>query len=448
MVQFHFLQVFMIFPACLLFTLPQENQKGCWKNYLMAFAVAAMLAVPVSLFVLSVPHGMPVQKAYWIIRPVLAFGLIALIVKISVRQSWGQTVYCGIWAYLTRELAYHFSMVVARYLLPDMWLFDTPYLIAAVVCHILIYSAVYFSIARNLATEGRLCYSRSQFQLAVLLAASVTVIKPITVFVENGSFEFNLFALTECIGSVFVMIALFIQHTTEKRVMLEQELAAQKRLWLENEKQMESAKLNAELLNTKYHDLKHYIAALRAQQSSEQKSLILDELEKSVSAFDSAVHTGYETLDIVLTEKNLSCQHDQIKLTCVADGTLLYNMDAIDLYVMFGNALDNAIECVCGLKDVQRRIISLAIFRVRDMVKIQIENPYDLEPVFQDDIPVTTKADKNSHGFGMKSIHTVAERYGGYVTATAEEGLFTLHILLPVKTVARDKLNESDNQGR
>ena len=430
---FHFLHVFLILPSCLLFILPQEKPRGFGKRLLLAVLAGAALAVPVSLFVLSYPNGSLVQDAFWIVRPLLAFGLIVVIVKISGAQPWGVTVYCAIWAYLTRELAYHFSMVVSRYLLPGVWLFDPPIVVVSVICHIVIYAAIYFFIARRLPWEGALRYSHAEFQLAVLLAASVTVIKPITVFVENGSFEYNLFALTESIGSIFVMIALYIQHATEKRIRLEQELATQKRLWIQNEKQMESAKRNAELLNAKYHDLKHYIAALRAQQSIQQQNRILDDLEESVSAFDSAVHTNYETLDVVLTEKKLSRQHAQIKMTCVADGVLLSGMEAIDLYVMFGNALDNAIECVSHLEDVQRRIISISIFRVREMVKIQIENPYDQEPVFQNDLPVTTKADKESHGFGMKSIRTVAERYGGYVTTTAEDGLFTLHILLPVK---------------
>lgn len=436
MLRYHFLQVFMLFPACLIFMLPLQRMSGFWKRYLASIVISVIIAVPFSLYVLSFPIDTPIWNSYWILRPLLAFALTLLIIKLSIKLPWGEAIYYSIWTYLTRELGYHFSIVVSRYLVPNGWLFDMSYFMITLVCHVLIYLVIYLSIARNLPLEGHIFHFRGQLSLSVLLASSVTVIKPYTIFVQNASTEYDIFFLIESASTLFVIIALYAQYAAEKQIGLERELAMQKQLWVQHEKQMESTKRNAELLNTKYHDLKHYIAALRVQKNVQNRNQVLDELEASVRAFDSAVHTGNETLDAVLTEKSLYCQDMKVVLTCVADGTLLRGMAAVDLYVMLGNVLDNAIECVTGLEDVQRRIISVAIFRVQDMVKIQIENPYDIEPVFQNDLPVTTKADKSSHGFGVKSIKTVAERYGGYVTATAEDGLFTLHILLPMAMVA------------
>ena len=56
------------------------------------------------------------------------------------------------------------------------------------------------------------------------------------------------------------------------------------------------------------------------------------------------MRTGNEILDTILTEKSLICENSGIHINCVADGSLLAFMNPVDLYTLFGNALDNAIE--------------------------------------------------------------------------------------------------------
>lgn len=64
--------------------------------------------------------------------------------------------------------------------------------------------------------------------------------------------------------------------------------------------------------------------------------------------------TGNKVLDTVLTTKSLYCNKHGIIFTCVADGTLLDFMDVMDICSIFGNALDNAIECEMKIPEKEK----------------------------------------------------------------------------------------------
>ena len=66
------------------------------------------------------------------------------------------------------------------------------------------------------------------------------------------------------------------------------------------------------------------------------------------------------------------------------------------------------------------------------MVSIHVENYYDdkEEIIFENGLP-KTKKDKNYHGFGMRSIKMICEKYGGSVLASAEDGIFNLDMIIP-----------------
>lgn len=171
--------------------------------------------------------------------------------------------------------------------------------------------------------------------------------------------------------------------------------------------------------------------SIRAVQNESQRDRYLDEMEKSVMIYDSAVQTGNEVLNTILTERSLSCEKEGISWTCMADGKQLDFMDPVDLYTIFGNVLDNAIESVRKLKDPERRIVSVTLYSKRNMTVLQVENYFDHDVQFEDGLPVTSKGDTNYHGFGLKSIRSTVEKYGGSLSIDAQDHIFLLCIVLP-----------------
>ena len=106
-----------------------------------------------------------------------------------------------------------------------------------------------------------------------------------------------------------------------------------------------------DMVNRKYHDLKHQIAAPPAEPDAAKRSAYLDGMEEEIRDYEAQNKTGNSVLDTVLTGKSLYCARHGIELTCVADGRRLGFMEDADIYALFGNILDNAIEAVEQLED-------------------------------------------------------------------------------------------------
>jgi len=77
-----------------------------------------------------------------------------------------------------------------------------------------------------------------------------------------------------------------------------------------------------------------------------------------------------------------------------------------------------------------KRIINLHVKMVNDMLVIRENNYYVGELVFENGLPKTTKPDDRSHGFGMKSIRFICEKYGGSYTLSTDDGVFELNIVM------------------
>ena len=189
---------------------------------------------------------------------------------------------------------------------------------------------------------------------------------------------------------------------------------------------------SVDLVNRKYHDLKHQIQVLRAEIGTEQKLDCLDQMEQEIRAYEALNQTGNKVLDTILTSKSVFCQNHDIRFTCVVDGQALDFMGVMELSTLFGNALDNAIESVSKISDPEQRLVHLSVARQKGFVRIRVENRCDEDLVVGKELPGTTKQDKRNHGYGLKSIRATAEKYGGSATVRAENGWFELRILIPV----------------
>lgn len=190
-----------------------------------------------------------------------------------------------------------------------------------------------------------------------------------------------------------------------------------------------------DLINRKYHDLKHQIAALRYELGDSERYFYLTQMENEIRAFEAQNKTGNKVLDIMLTSKGLVCQNQDITMNVVADGSQLDFMNPMDLSSLFGNALDNAIRSTSKLENPEERLIKVVVCRKKQFVSVRIENRCS-EPVrFDGKDIITTKNNKDYHGYGVKSIRKIAEKYDGSLSMKIEDGWFLLSILFNNDTV-------------
>ena len=180
-------------------------------------------------------------------------------------------------------------------------------------------------------------------------------------------------------------------------------------------------------VNIKCHDLKHQIAALdenaRRQLDAEATQIIED--------YDMRFHTGSPALDVVLTRKNFTCREKNVTMTCMAQGEALSFMSDVDIYSLFGNHLDNAIEAAEKMPE-EERIVKLTVEKQGFFVRIHAENYFSEKLQFVDGVPQTTKGDAINHGYGIKSMDMLVKKYDGSLRMNTQGDRFALDILFPV----------------
>ncbi len=235
---------------------------------------------------------------------------------------------------------------------------------------------------------------------------------------SEGYISLNLF----CIVFAVTVLSLEITNCGVKR--LENENVTLESLLEKDRELYERARADMEKINIRYHDLKQQYARVGTEERAA--------LEEEMRGLNLRYFTGNKALDIVVTQKAAACAEKGIQLICSADGEVLEGMRSYHIYSLFGNALDNAIECLDNVDDRSRRIIRINVAPVGEMAVIRVENYTPAEPVLKDGEPVTTKGSPEGHGYGMKSIRQIAEGYRGSSEFFVIDHVFYLVVTLPL----------------
>ena len=158
-----------------------------------------------------------------------------------------------------------------------------------------------------------------------------------------------------------------------------------------------------------------------------------EEIENMISIYDSMLKTGNEALDVIFAEKSLSCRKDDIKLNCMIDGAKLSFMETADIYALFGNLMDNAMEATKKLKDNEKRIISMNVYVENNELKVYMSNYYEGDlKLDKSGMPITTKESNGYHGFGLRSVFLITHSYNGKINISTDDNIFTLQISIPI----------------
>lgn len=266
--------------------------------------------------------------------------------------------------------------------------------------------------------------------LATFVVSNLSFLTTATPFSGRLGHEiFYIRTLVDLCGFV-VLFALRGQRLTLMRAA--EADAASMMLRHQRERYLQS-KHDIDTVNRKYHDLKHYIHAIRAEGDPRRRAAFVDQLEDSIRGYEvSMLETGSHVLDTVLTSKRQQCDRAGITLTCVADGTAVASMDPMDLVTIVGNALDNAIEATSKVADPEKRLIRVAIYRQDRLAMILVENYFEGQVAFRHGVPLTTKRNSLEHGYGVRNMRDTAQRNGGSLTAQASDGWFRVRALIPV----------------
>lgn len=415
--------------ACLIFIISLKKR---YRGLITGSIVVGMLLVQ-SLFMV-ITGNVPIF--FWIpcmlIAVIFMIGFIYFCCDINFRDAG----YFGIIAFVVAE----FMASLEWQIVCGVWSDRVPGRVARILVLVLVYAAVVWILWKILHThlpkDGDLDISVKEYFSALLIGVSVFAVSNLNFISAMGTiqdgYETGIGQIRTIVdlGGIAVLYAHLIQ-CGELRV--KRELEAVQNVLQNQYIQYKQSRESIDLINYKYHDLKHQIAVLRSETDPEKRNEFLNHMEDEIKQYEAQNKTGNKVLDTVLTSKSLYCAKHDITFTCVADGTLLEFMDIMDICSIFGNALDNAIECELKIADKEKRLIHVTVSQQKNFLILRFENYYEGDLKMKEGRLLTTKKEKAFHGYGIKSIRYTVNKYDGAVSIDAKENWFELKVLIPIK---------------
>lgn len=417
-------------PFSLIFSWRQEKRSFFWMRCLSFMAVAA--ALHYFIWEWLKPLG---GHPFYLLIIVLFIGYCFLVVLVfnqfCFRCNIFESLLFAIGAFTAEHFANCFSVVLGL-LFNFEGVHYRPYSVEYFLSTLTVYLLTFaftFSLFFFWVKERKLNINKRN--LIIPTAAIFSIFAYLNYWV-NYTYFFNNDVLlsTKIYGAAFSLVLLFFIVNLFESSHYRVEIEVLEQLERKGREQYEISKDTIELINAKCHDIKKLLrAALPGGNILTQAEV--QSLQEKISIFDSLYATESDTLNIVLNEKSLYCEKNGIELSVIASYSQFDFMSKMDIYSLFGNILDNAIEAVMQLSQ-EKRIVALSIKKVGTMLIVHSDNPFTGEVHLSGLSIATSKKDKTVHGYGLLSIRRVVEKYGGALKLRAEDNLFSLDICIPL----------------
>lgn len=240
-------------------------------------------------------------------------------------------------------------------------------------------------------------------------------------------------------AAVLLITVLIIFSNVSVFYLLENQVKLQKShdqlINLERQHELQSEyyrklKENMILTNKSTHDVKNFMVAI----SSYLENGNIETAQKKISEFygkipaRNKISTGNDAVNALVISKMAVIEKEIPKNDIKIMIPPLGETDEIDLCILIGNAIDNAVEACLKIPEKDKRFISVKIQPYNARISMLIENS-----CIPDEKPgrfISTKKDSFRHGFGIQNMKSICEKYGGEIVYEKENGRFTVSIIL------------------
>lgn len=257
----------------------------------------------------------------------------------------------------------------------------------------------------------------SLFMLMVIFQSEVLIVYQVTLSVAAVLIiNFTVFFLFDGLAKTY----------WEKQ---ERELVKQQNKYYENQLEIINASLkNSSILR---HDMKNHLRVIFADikngNINDAQQHITD-ITDAYNAGNEIIRTGYPAIDSIVNFKLQNAKQDGIKINASSTLPQGLNISSFDSTVILGNLIDNALQAVSLV--TENKFIDLVLHYSKGILLIKIANPFVNEIKKSGDNVITTKKDKENHGYGLASVKETVEKYNGTVEINPSDNIFTVKVVL------------------
>ena len=357
------------------------------------------------------------------------FVLLGMMIYACVEIDRKGALYCAMWSLLASQTCYecwHLVEIFFERQGAPLDLQSIPVMLAQLAVGMVFYFGICTPLSRKMSYKRE--YHIGPRQLASSFFIGILFMFQAALLSSGQAMALDPgFVVTVFIGQFYFLTLLYLQTELFKKAAMEKEMNALNLLYERQREQYQVARQNVQIINKRCHELKLQIAALRQMSGAASASpdpelkAHIDEAEKAAQLYDASRNTGNEVLDVVLTEKSLLCESRRIQLNAVTDGSCLSFFEASDLYALFANMLDQAIERAVKVPEPECRCIDLLVCTRQSFVVVNVISP---------DRPPEAAATRATH-YALKVTNRIVQKYKGTLTTESRNGFFAVKIIFP-----------------
>lgn len=292
-------------------------------------------------------------------------------------------------------------------------------------------------VIRSKITSRRHSISKTYWLLFFVLLSS-TIMAVFLLFKINYEIEtttYNNMAVFASLGLLCgTLFALYLYERQIKQNARIQEQVQYEQHMREQLKHLEDILAKQNELRKFKHDLSNKLGGLKGylQVRDIETSLIyLESLTNDLSRLMSTFNTGNIALDATLSTKKALAESKGILFETDIRLSKKLPLQPEDICVIFGNALDNAIEGCERVRKRQQRI-ALTLVQVKDHIYCEIANTAIVQAT---SIETTSKTDTLNHGYGLINLKESLAKYGSSPDIVWENGEFSLRFTVYLNQV-------------
>lgn len=396
-----------VFEILITYLFFKQQGKEKYKRWI-SLSVGAGLALSATLVYYIVPYTTWVNGLYLIVAH-FVFGLLMFHIHWS-RVLFGSVVLMilstalefatisGLAFFTKRDMEYHLQMDHIAY-----------FILLACISKLL-YFLCSMLLARLIQPEKtRIRFPKVYYVYPFAAVSVLLLIWQLYVSVEIPSHYLLLFSLI-CLFLLLSVILLFVsyQSTVQKENTIRflqseaDRIETDQRYYSVLEKQNENLRIYA-------HDMKKHLNAIRALNEDAQIDAYLNQMSERLREYSQIGNTGNRMLDIICSKYAAECENKHIELHTDFRFANFTYIENYDLVTIFGNLLDNAVEAA---EQTEERLVVLKTAQKNHYDVVVIENSCAVPPHTENRELKTTKARRELHGLGLKSVAKVLKKYG------------------------------------
>ena len=233
-------------------------------------------------------------------------------------------------------------------------------------------------------------------------------------------------------GGISALIFILLEYLLQRIMKREEDktIIYQNKLMKQQMDEIENIYMTMRGWRHDYHNHLQSLKGFLSLNKVDQMKNYLNELETDLDSIDTLYHSGNLQLDSILNAKLAIAEKGQIRIHCDASIPPQLHVSDLDLCVILGNLLDNAIESCRKIENPDERFIRVYIGILKKQLYISITNATSETVKQRTDHYFTTK--RGDHGHGLKRVDQVVKKYDGYLNRQNEPGVFATEIVLPL----------------